>query len=628
MPRLKGMAGANRPERNSQGLMRVLMLVWENYKKQCIVVFALIVTSSIISIYGTVFLQSLIDDYITPLLSQENPDFGPLIWAIARLACLYLLGVLSTYSWNRLMISISLGSLRNIRNKLFEHMETLPIGYFDTHPHGDIMSVYTNDTDTLRQLISQSIPNLISSCITIVGVAISMLVMNAYLSVITFAMAAIMLLITKKVTTKSGFFFIQQQQNLGIENGFIEEMMEGSKVIKVFTHEEKSIKEFNQINDRLCESMTKANTFANILMPILGNIGYASYALTAIVGSVLAINGLAGLTLGTIAAFLQLNRSFNMPISQISQQLNAVVMAGAGATRVFELLDEPSEINEGKVTLVSVVPGTITETEENTGYWCWKHPRVDGSVDYVPLEGDVQFFDVDFGYVEDKIVLHDINLYGQPGQKIAFVGATGAGKTTITNLINRFYDIQKGMITYDGIDVKLIEKDSLRRSLGIVLQDVNLFTGTIMDNIRYGKLNATDEECIAAAKLANADSFIQHLEHGYNTMITGGGESLSQGQRQLLSIARAAVANPAVLILDEATSSIDTRTEKIVQDGMDKLMNGRTVFVIAHRLSTIQNSDAIMVLDHGRIIERGSHDALIEKKGTYYQLYTGAFELE
>lgn len=628
MPRLKGMAGANRPERNSQGLMRVLMLVWENYKKQCIIVFALIVTSSIVSIYGTVFLQSLIDDYITPLLSQENPDFGPLIWAIARLACLYLIGVLAAYSWNRLMITISLGSLRNIRNKLFEHMETLPIGYFDTHPHGDIMSVYTNDTDTLRQLISQSIPNLISSCITIVGVAISMLVMNAYLSVITFAMAAIMLLITKKVTSKSGFFFIQQQQNLGIENGFIEEMMEGAKVIKVFTHEEKSIKEFNQINDQLCESMTKANTFANILMPILGNIGYASYALTAIVGSVLAINGLAGLTLGTIAAFLQLNRSFNMPISQISQQLNAVVMAGAGATRVFELLDEPSEINEGKVTLVSVVPGTITETEENTGHWCWKHPRVDGSVDYVPLEGDVQFFDVDFGYVEDKIVLHDINLYGQPGQKIAFVGATGAGKTTITNLINRFYDIQKGMITYDGIDVKLIEKDSLRRSLGIVLQDVNLFTGTIMDNIRYGKLNATDEECIAAAKLANADSFIQHLEHGYNTMITGGGESLSQGQRQLLSIARAAVANPAVLILDEATSSIDTRTEKIVQDGMDKLMNGRTVFVIAHRLSTIQNSDAIMVLDHGRIIERGSHDALIEKKGTYYQLYTGAFELE
>ncbi|MDO4466341.1 MAG: ABC transporter ATP-binding protein [Bacillota bacterium] len=622
------MAGANRPERNSQGLMRVLGLVWQNYKKQCIAVFILIVASSVISIYGSVFLQSLIDDYITPLLSQENPDFGPLIWAIVRLGFIFVLGVLATYSWNRLMITVSGGTLKDIRNKLFEHMESLPIGYFDTHPHGDIMSVYTNDTDTLRQLISQSIPNLISSTITIVGVAISMIVMNAYLSIITFAMAGLMLYITKVVTSKSGFYFIQQQKNLGVENGFIEEMMEGAKVIKVFTHEKQSIEDFEKINNQLCDSMTKANTFANILMPILGNIGYASYALTAIVGSILAINGMAGLTLGTIAAFLQLNRSFNNPISQISQQLNAVVMAGAGATRVFELLDEPSEVDEGKVTLVSVKPGTMEETKENTGFWCWKHPRQDGSVDYVPLEGDVQFFDVDFGYSPDKTVLHDINLYGQPGQKIAFVGATGAGKTTITNLINRFYDIQKGMITYDGIDVKLIEKDSLRRSLGIVLQDVNLFTGTIMENIRYGKLDATDEECIAAAKLANADGFIRHLEHGYNTMITGGGESLSQGQRQLLSIARAAVANPAVLILDEATSSIDTRTEKIVQDGMDKLMNGRTVFVIAHRLSTIQNSDAIMVLDHGRIIERGSHDDLIAKKGTYYQLYTGAFELD
>ncbi|MBQ0064820.1 MAG: ABC transporter ATP-binding protein [Firmicutes bacterium] len=628
MPRLKGMAGANRPERNNSSLWRVIQMVVKNYPKYCIYVLCLIILSAIINIYGSIFLQSLIDDYITPLLNQPEPDFGPLIWAILRLACIYICGVLAAYTWNRLMITVAGGTLRDIRDSLFEHMESLPIGYFDTHPHGDIMSVYTNDTDTLRQLISQSIPNLISSCITIIGVGFSMIVMNFYLSLITFAMAAIMLYITKVVTSKSGRYFIKQQQALGNENGFIEEMMEGAKVIKVFTHEKQSIEDFEKINDHLCDCMTNANTYANILMPILGNIGYASYALTAIVGSVLAINGLAGLTLGTIAAFLQLNRSFNNPISQISQQLNAVVMAGAGATRVFEIIDAQPEVDEGKITLVSVKPGTIEETEENTGAWCWRHPRLDGSVDYVPLEGDVQFFDVDFGYVPEKVVLHDINLYAQPGQKVAFVGSTGAGKTTITNLINRFYDIQNGMITYDGIDVKLIKKESLRRSLGIVLQDVNLFTGTIMDNIRYGKLSATDEECIAAAKLANADGFIRHLEHGYNTMITGNGESLSQGQRQLLSIARAAVANPAVLILDEATSSIDTRTEKIVQDGMDKLMEGRTVFVIAHRLSTIQNSDAIMVLEQGRIIERGSHDALIEKKGTYYQLYTGAFELD
>lgn len=628
MPRLKGMAGANRPERNNSSLWRVIQMVVKNYPKYCIYVLCLIILSAIINIYGSIFLQSLIDDYITPLLNQPEPDFGPLIWAILRLACIYICGVLAAYTWNRLMITVAGGTLRDIRDSLFEHMESLPIGYFDTHPHGDIMSVYTNDTDTLRQLISQSIPNLISSCITIIGVGFSMIVMNFYLSLITFAMAAIMLYITKVVTSKSGRYFIKQQQALGNENGFIEEMMEGAKVIKVFTHEKQSIEDFEKINDHLCDCMTNANTYANILMPILGNIGYASYALTAIVGSVLAINGLAGLTLGTIAAFLQLNRSFNNPISQISQQLNAVVMAGAGATRVFEIIDAQPEVDEGKITLVSVKPGTIEETEENTGAWCWKHPRLDGSIDYVPLEGDVQFFDVDFGYVPEKVVLHDINLYAQPGQKVAFVGSTGAGKTTITNLINRFYDIQNGMITYDGIDVKLIKKESLRRSLGIVLQDVNLFTGTIMDNIRYGKLSATDEECIAAAKLANADGFIRHLEHGYNTMITGNGESLSQGQRQLLSIARAAVANPAVLILDEATSSIDTRTEKIVQDGMDKLMEGRTVFVIAHRLSTIQNSDAIMVLEQGRIIERGSHDALIEKKGTYYQLYTGAFELD
>ena len=510
-------------------------------------------------------------------------------------------------------------------------METLPIGYFDTHAHGDIMSIYTNDTDTLRQLLTMAVPQMIVSIVTMISVLISMLILDIPLTIVAIVMAVIMIIVSRFITSRSGRYFRAQQDDLGKVNGFIEEMVEGSKVIKVFCHEEQSLKDFNVVNDQLFKASANANMYANILMPIIGNLGYLSYVLTAIIGSLLALNGIGGLTLGTIAAFLQLNRSFNNPIGQISQQINSVVMAAAGASRIFELIDTPSEVDDGKVTLTNVEiheDGSLSETDKNTGHWCWRHPREDGSVELVPLKGDVRFHDVIFGYNEKKTILHDINLFAKPGEKIAFVGATGAGKTTITNLINRFYDIQNGSITYDGIDIKLIKKDDLRRSLGIVLQDTNLFTGTIMDNIRYGKLDASDDECIKAAKLANAHEFIKHLDHGYQTMITGSGTSLSQGQKQLLSIARAAVANPPVLILDEATSSIDTHTERIVQDGMDKLMQGRTVFVIAHRLSTIQNSDAIMVLENGRIIERGSHDDLIQQKGTYYQLYTGAFELE
>ena len=580
------------------GLKRVLQETFNRYKLACISVLILIIVSAFANVYGSMFLKTLIDDYITPMLSQETPDFNPLIQAIMTLICIYIVGILSTYAFNRIMVTVSLGTLKSIRDELFEHMETLPIKFFDTHAHGDIMSIYTNDTDTLRQLLSQSLPQMINSLITMISVFISMLILNIPLAIVTLIMGGIMVITSRVITKKSSFYFRRQQKDLGIVNGFIEEMMEGCKVIKVFTHEQDSIKDFDKLNEQLFEASTNANMFANILMPIVMNIGYVSYVLTAVVGSILAINNMAGLTLGTIAAFLQLNRSFNAPIGQISQQLNAVVMAGAGAQRIYSVLDEKPEIDDGKVTLVSVYyddDGNVHETDKNTGKWCWRHPRANGA---------------------------------KPGQKVAFVGATGAGKTTITNLINRFYDIQNGSITYDGIDVKLIKKDDLRHSLGIVLQDTNLFTGTIMDNIRYGKLDATDEECIAAAKLANAHDFIKHLEHGYQTQLTAGGQSLSQGQRQLLSIARAAVANPPVLILDEATSSIDTRTEKIVQDGMDKLMEGRTVFVIAHRLSTIQNSDAIMVLENGRIIERGNHDELLKQKGTYYQLYTGAFELE
>lgn len=599
-------------------LKRVVKETFSSYKLGCICVLVLIIISSVANVYGSVFLKSLIDDYITPLLSQNVPDYSPLLGAILQLAIIYGIGILATYGYNRIMVTVSLGTLKHIRDELFIHMETLPIGYFDTHSHGDIMSVYTNDTDTLRQLISQSIPQLIVSLITIISVTVSMFILNVPLTIFTLLMGALMVFMSKKLTAKSGKYFIAQQKQLGVENGFIEEMMEGSKVIKVFTHEEQSIKDFDKVNDALFEASANANIYANVLMPIVMNIGYISYVLVAVIGSLLAINGLGGLTLGAIAAFLQLNRSFTAPIGQISMQLNSVIMADAGAKRVYEILDAESEVDDGVVTLEQV----------DHDHWSWRHPHNDGSSDLVPLKGDVRFNNVDFSYNSKKQILFDVSLFAKPGQKIAFVGATGAGKTTITNLINRFYDIQNGSITYDGIDVKLIKKSDLRKSLGIVLQDTNLFTGTIMENIRYGRLDATDEECIAASKLANAHEFVKHLEHGYDTMIHSGGESLSQGQRQLLSIARAAVANPPVLILDEATSSIDTHTERIVQEGMDKLMEGRTVFVIAHRLSTIQNSDAIMVLENGHIIERGNHDDLIQQKGKYYQLYTGAFELD
>lgn len=615
----------------NNGLSRIIKVTISNYKLACFFILIFILISCFANVYGSTFLKDLIDVYIVPMLSQDTPDFGPLVQALLTLLSIYVAGILCTYLYNRILLNVALGTLRDTRDHLFEHMETLPIGYFDTHAHGDIMSIYTNDTDTLRQLLTMAVPQMIVSIVTMISVLISMLILDIPLTIVAIVMAVIMIIVSRFITSRSGRYFRAQQDDLGKINGFIEEMVEGSKVIKVFCHEEQSLKDFNVVNDQLFKASANANMFANILMPIIGNLGYLSYVLTAIIGSLLALNGVGGLTLGTIAAFLQLNRSFNNPIGQISQQINSVVMAAAGASRIFELIDTPSEVDDGKVTLTNVEiheDGSLSETDKNTGHWCWRHPREDGSVELVPLKGDVRFHDVIFGYNEKKTILHDINLFAKPGEKIAFVGATGAGKTTITNLINRFYDIQNGSITYDGIDIKLIKKDDLRRSLGIVLQDTNLFTGTIMDNIRYGKLDASDDECIKAAKLANAHEFIKHLDHGYQTMITGSGASLSQGQKQLLSIARAAVANPPVLILDEATSSIDTHTERIVQDGMDKLMQGRTVFVIAHRLSTIQNSDAIMVLENGRIIERGSHDDLIQQKGTYYQLYTGAFELE
>ncbi len=607
-------------------LRRLLAYILKNYAPHCVLVLIGIFISVLANVQGTMFMQTLIDDYILPLLGSDNPDFSGLLHAIIRVGGFYAVGIVSTFVYNRILVNVSQGTLKRLRDDLFTHMESLPIRYFDTHSHGNIMSIYTNDIDTLRQMISQSIPQLFSSAIMIVSVFVSMIMLNIPLTVLTVLMIFLMLQVTKRISAKSSKYFIAQQKNIGSLNGYIEEMMEGQKVVKVFCHEEKSREEFRKRNDQLFESADNANKFANILMPVNAQIGNISYVLCAIVGGILALRGVGGFTLGRLASFLTFNKSINMPINQVSMQLNSAIMALAGADRVFRLLDEQPETDEGYVTLVNAKEenGVLKETKERTGVWAWKHYHKDtDTTDYKKLAGDVVFDDVDFGYTEDKIVLHNIDMYAQPGQKIAFVGSTGAGKTTITNLINRFYDIQDGKIRYDGININKIKKADLRRSLGIVLQDTHLFTGTVMENIRYGKLDATDEEVYAAARLANADGFIKRLPEGYHTLLTGDGANLSQGQRQLLAIARAAIADPPALILDEATSSIDTRTEKIVQEGMDRLMHGRTTFVIAHRLSTVRNSDCIMVLEQGRIIERGTHDQLLEQKGRYYQLYTG-----
>ena len=609
-------------------LKRVLGIMLREYKVQFGLVVVLILGAALATLRGTLFMRDLVDVYIKPMIGMESPDFGPLAHALLALALVYLIGLLCSYGYNRIMVIISQGTLKKIRIQLFSKMESLPIKYFDTTPHGDIMSVYTNDVDTLRQLIGQSIPQLVNSAVTIVITFISMACLNIPLTILTLCMVAVMLAVASKLGGMAGTYFIKQQSSLGKVNAYIEEMMEGQKVVKVFCHENENIEQFRAINQELRESTKNANKIANILMPVNGNLGNISYVLCAVLGAVLALNGMGSLTLGTLVSYLNLNRNFTQPVTQVSQQFNSIIMALAGAERIFKLLDEQPETDNGYVELVNVEQhpdGTLTETPQRTGLWAWRHPhKADDTVTYKKLEGDIVFDDVDFGYSDEKIVLHNIKLFAAPGQKIAFVGSTGAGKTTITNLINRFYDIQNGKIRYDGININKIRKAGLRRSLGIVLQDTRLFTGTVMENIRYGRLEATDEECVAAAKLANADGFIRRLPDGYQTVLAGDGANLSQGQRQLLAIARAAVADPPVLILDEATSSIDTRTERLVQEGMDRLMKGRTTFVIAHRLSTVRNSDCIMVLEQGRIVERGTHDQLIEEKGRYYQLYMGS----
>ena len=621
----------SRPEKTSATklISRVIRYMLHYYKIPFLLVIVCILITAIATVVGATFPQTLVDDYITPMLANGSDDFSGLAADLLQLACVMAVGVITAFSYNRIMVNVSQGTMRHLRDDLFRKMEALPIKYFDNHAHGDIMSVYTNDVDTLRQLLSQSIPQIINSVITMAATLVTMIILNPALTVISILTAVVMLLVTANFSKLSGRYYIRQQVDLGIVDGFIEEMLDGQKVVKVFCHEQAAMDDFHKVNEELRNSTNKANSYANLLMPVNANIGWISYALVAIIGAILGINGLAGVTIGTVITFVGLNKSFTNPITQVSQQINFVVNAAAGAQRVFDLMDQTPEADEGYVELVNAKEdenGNLTEAETRTNLWAWKHPhKAEGTVTYTKLEGAVVFDDVDFGYADDKIVLHNISLWAKPGQKIAFVGATGAGKTTITNLINRFYDIADGKIRYDGININKIKKPDLRRSLGMVLQDTHLFTGTVMDNIRYGKLDATDEECIKAAKLANADGFIRRLPDGYNTMLTGDGANLSQGQRQLLAIARAAVAHPPALILDEATSSIDTRTEKLVQDGMDALMKGRTTFVIAHRLSTVKNSDCIMVMEQGRIIERGTHDDLIAAKGKYYQLYTGNF---